>query len=164
MAKGVNGIGIMVAAVGSLFVYSGFRNVTPLDALRTITKGGPAPVGQQTPGGTGVSHGGDSPAVIERRASGGGTDMKAVLVAFGRGAQQGGYKVTEHPDFGGVAPVHTPGSKHYSRGAIDINHGAGTSTLEQAALARLVPLAHSAGLTTIFMSPGHYNHLHVQVP
>ncbi len=175
MARGVSGIGIAVATVGSVLLYAGFRNVTPLAALKAVTSGKLAPLASTVPVGTVLTpeteHGGKG-----GDKGGGGTATKETLVAFGRGAQQGGYRVSEHSQFGGVHPVHVPNSQHYSDKALDINHGAGASTNEQSHLAKLVPLAHAAGLDTIFMgkfegahggsSPasGHYDHLHVQIP
>lgn len=93
---------------------------------------------------------------------GGGT--QASLVAFGHWLQSKGFRVSEHPKFGGVHPVHTPGSLHYSGKAIDINKGSGTSAREQAYLRDILDDAHQgAGLRTIFMAPGHYNHLHADL-
>ena len=92
--------------------------------------------------------------------SGPGGGNAGSLIAFGRWLQRNGYNVAEHPAFGGVRGVHTLGSKHYSGRAIDVNKGAGTSSREQAELRKIVGPAHAAGLRTLFMVPGHYNHLH----
>jgi hypothetical protein len=87
------------------------------------------------------------------------------LLTAGRHLRDLGYSVTEGPDgFGPIHNVHTPGSRHYDGMALDINHGAGTSKAEQAALARIVPYLKGLGLRIIFMAPGHYNHLHTEVP
>jgi hypothetical protein len=72
-----------------------------------------------------------------------------------------GARVSEHPAFGGVHPVHVRGSKHYVGKAIDVNTRPGTSALEQRELAPMAAMARKAGFQTIFMAPGHYNHLHV---
>jgi TP901 family phage tail tape measure protein len=93
--------------------------------------------------------------------SGSATAGSSALVAFGRKLQAMGVRVAEHPAFGGVAPVHTRGSKHYSGRAIDINTRAGTSSAEQRELAPLVRMAQAAGFQTIFMAPGHYGHAHI---
>jgi hypothetical protein len=86
----------------------------------------------------------------------------ATLVSFGRWLQSLGYTVSEHPAFGGVSMgAHVPGSAHYSGRAIDVNRGAGTSRAEQSWLAKIIGPAHAAGLRTIFMAPGHYNHAHI---
>ncbi|SDN79029.1 transglycosylase SLT domain-containing protein [Geodermatophilus sp. DSM 45219] len=82
------------------------------------------------------------------------------LVAFGRRLQSMGAKVTEHPLFGGVGQ-HGKNSLHYSGNAIDVNTRPGTSALEQRELGPMASLARSLGFRTIFMSAGHFNHLHV---
>ena len=93
-------------------------------------------------------------AQVEQFADGG-------LVALGRRFQSMGAKVTEHPAFGGVAMGgHGKTSLHYTGHAIDVNTRAGTSTLEQSELAPMAALARSLGFRTIFMAPGHFNHLH----
>jgi hypothetical protein len=43
------------------------------------------------------------------------------VVAVGRQIQSMGYHVSEHPEFGGVNPVHSPKSYHYRGRAIDVN-------------------------------------------
>lgn len=54
---------------------------------------------------------------------------------IGRILQRKGFDVGEHPAFGGVAPVHTDGSHHYSANALDINYnGGGRWENEQQAL------------------------------
>ncbi len=170
MARGVSGIGVAVATAGGVLMYAGFRNVTPLAALKAVTAGRLTPLAVGTPLTPDTEHGGRG------GDKGGTTTNKDTLIAFGKAAQIGGYRVSEHPSFGGVAPVHTPGSRHYSGNAIDVNHGAGTSTNEQSHLAKLEGLALSAGFDTIFMgkmkfangttinASGHYDHIHIQVP
>jgi phage-related protein len=87
------------------------------------------------------------------------------LITAGRHLRDLGYDVTEGPgEFGPVHHVHAPGSRHYDLMALDINHGAGTSKVEQAALSKIVPYLQGLGLRIIFMAPGHYNHLHAEVP
>lgn len=95
--------------------------------------------------------------------SGIGGGSSSALVAFGRWLQRQGYSVAEHPAFGGVAPVHTKNSAHYSGRAIDVNRGAGTSAREQAYLRQIIGPAIRAGFKTIFMAPGHFNHAHIQM-
>jgi hypothetical protein len=84
------------------------------------------------------------------------------LVAFGRRLQGMGARVAEHPAFPPL-DMHGHGktSLHYTGHAIDVNTRAGTSALEQRELTPMAALARQAGLRTIFMAPGHYNHLHV---
>lgn len=48
-------------------------------------------------------------------------DPVKAIVQLGRMMQSMGYSVGEHPAFGGVAPVHVPGSYHYKRRAVDVN-------------------------------------------
>ncbi len=175
MARGVSGIGVAVATTGGLLMYAGFKNVTPLAALKAVTSGKLTPFAAPT----GLTT--SAPVSSAGTTSGAGADhggraTEESLVAFGRAAQADGYRVSEHPQFGGVHPVHVAGSQHYVGKALDINHGAGTSPAEQAALAKLVPAAHAAGLETILMgkfetvsghqssASGHYDHLHVQIP
>ena len=93
--------------------------------------------------------------------SGAATAGSGALVAFGHMLQRMGARVSEHPAFGGVHPVHVRGSKHYQGKAIDVNTRPGTSALEQRELAPMAAMARKAGFQTIFMAPGHYNHLHV---
>lgn len=47
------------------------------------------------------------------------------VVALGKLAQSMGLHVGENPHFGGVDPVHVPGSYHYKGQAIDVSGGAG---------------------------------------
>jgi hypothetical protein len=47
------------------------------------------------------------------------------VVALGKLAQSMGLHVGENPHFGGVDPVHVPGSYHYQGEAIDVSGGAG---------------------------------------
>lgn len=96
---------------------------------------------------------------LVRMANGG------TLITAGRHLRDLGYDVSEGPDgFGPIHHVHAAHSRHYDGMAIDINHGAGTSKTEQAALSRIVPYLQGLGLRIIFMAPGHYNHLHAEVP
>lgn len=105
--------------------------------------------------------GGDGPEPSTGPYKGPGGGGQAALVNFGHWLQSMGYDVSEHPAFGGVTPgAHVRGSAHYAGRAIDVNHGAGTSRLEQSYLAKIIGPAHAAGLKSIFMAPGHYNHAH----
>jgi hypothetical protein len=85
---------------------------------------------------------------------------KGGLIDFGHWLQAHGARVSENPAFGGVSPVHVPGSLHYTGNAIDVNTRAGTSLAEQKELAAFVPEARKRGFRVIFMSAGHYNHAH----
>ena len=84
------------------------------------------------------------------------------LVRFGRFLQSQGYRVAEHPLFGGVAPVHK-GRGHYEGRAIDVNWGPpGRSPEETAMLNAIVPLGHQIGLSSIWQSKGHFGHVHFE--
>ncbi len=92
-----------------------------------------------------------SPAVISQ----------AKLVAFGKLLQSKGYRVTEHPQFGGVKPVHMRGSWHYSNGAIDVNFDGSN---EKAKLDEATALAAKYGIPgRIWQSRGHYDHAHYDI-
>jgi SLT domain-containing protein/phage-related protein len=87
------------------------------------------------------------------------------LITAGRHLRDLGYDVTEGPDgFGPIHHVHAAHSRHYDGMAIDVNHGAGTSKVEQAALSKIVPYLQGLGLRILFMVPNHKNHLHAEVP
>jgi hypothetical protein len=100
-----------------------------------------------------------APLLANAGAVAGGATQQG-LIDFGHWLQARGYQVTEHPLFGGVHG-HVRGSKHYLGRAIDVNHGAGTSAVEQAWLAKIIPEAHRRGFHTIFNAPGHYDHAHI---
>jgi hypothetical protein len=96
---------------------------------------------------------------LVRMANGG------TLITAGRHLRDLGYDVTEGPDgFGPIHHVHAAHSRHYDGMAIDVNHGAGTSKVEQAALSKIVPYLQGLGLRILFMVPNHKNHLHAEVP
>jgi len=88
---------------------------------------------------------------------------KAGLVTFGRQLQAMGYKVSEHPAFGGVHPVHVKNSQHYIGEAIDVNADTGFRGGEKAALDNANRMALNAGFKTLWQVAGHYDHLHVAV-
>ena len=93
-----------------------------------------------------------------------GGGSQANLVAFGRLIQSMGGRASEHPLFGGVHPVHTTNSRHYSGRAIDLNYGPGGQNATEMAffdriLARGLPRQY--GLRSIWRAPGHFNHMHV---
>lgn len=88
----------------------------------------------------------------------------ASLIAFGKWLRSRGFRVGEHPAFGGVAPVHSSGSWHYRAGAIDANYGpGGQSKTEMNAFDRIIKSGvarKNYGLRSIWRYPGHYNHAH----
>lgn len=89
---------------------------------------------------------------------------RASLIAFGKWLRRHGARVGENPAFGGVSPVHVPGSYHYRGRAIDVNYGpGGTSKIEKRFFDKLIKsgIARSRyGLRSIWRYPGHFNHAH----
>jgi hypothetical protein len=86
------------------------------------------------------------------------------LVALGYDLQRRGFRVSEHPSFGGVHRVHH-GWAHYAGRAIDINVGRGVVEARSGYANRFDQLAHelrSEGYTVLWRVAGHYNHMHVQ--
>jgi hypothetical protein len=82
------------------------------------------------------------------------------LVALGRSLQRQGYQVSENPAFGGVHPVHQPGSLHYSGNAIDVNAD-GRPGGEAKWLDRLAGQLSAAHWHYLWRVAGHFDHLHV---
>ena len=83
------------------------------------------------------------------------------LIALGRWLQSLGARVSEHPAFGGVHPVHTKGSAHYSGRAIDVNYGpGGQNATEMAFFDRIAGAIRAKGFKVLWRVPGHFNHLH----
>ena len=87
------------------------------------------------------------------------------LVALGYDLQRRGFRVSEHPRFGGVHHVHAHHSMHYAGRAIDINVGRGVVEARSGYAHRLDQLAaelRSEGYTVLWRVAGHYDHMHVQ--
>ena len=86
------------------------------------------------------------------------------LVALGYDLQHRGFRVSEHPHFGGVHRVHH-GWAHYAGRAIDVNVGRGVVEARSGYAGRFDQLAselRSEGYTVLWRVAGHYNHMHVQ--
>ena len=86
------------------------------------------------------------------------------LVALGYDLQHRGFRVSEHPHFGGVHRVHH-GWAHYAGRAIDINVGRGVVEARSGYASRFDHLAselRSEGYTVLWRVAGHFNHMHVQ--
>ena len=86
------------------------------------------------------------------------------LVALGYDLQRRGFRVSEHPSFGGVHHVHH-GWAHYAGRAIDINVGRGVVEARSGYAGRFDHLANelrSEGYTVLWRVAGHFNHMHVQ--
>lgn len=86
------------------------------------------------------------------------------IVALGHALQRLGVRVSEHPAFGGVHPVHAKNSWHYRNGALDLNFGpGGTNAVETAFFDQLAPILHNLGWGVIWRYTGHYGHAHVDL-
>lgn len=89
------------------------------------------------------------------------------IKALGKMLQDQGLRVSEHPEFGGVNPVHK-GKAHYEGRAIDLNVGRGNVEANDPVMgARFDKLAdqlRAAGYKVIWRSSGHYDHMHIEAP
>lgn len=89
----------------------------------------------------------------------------ASIVAYGRMLQHSGFRVSEHPAFGGVHHVHH-GWAHYSGRAIDINIGRGvreaSNRSTRSRFDALAARARAAGYTVLWKVAGHFDHIHIQ--
>lgn len=86
------------------------------------------------------------------------------IVALGHQLQQQGYRVSEHPAFGGVHHVHH-GWAHYAGRAIDVNVGTGVTEAHSHYAGQFDSLAHNMraqGYTVLWRVAGHYDHMHIQ--
>lgn len=86
------------------------------------------------------------------------------LVEYGHQLQRQGFRVSEHPAFGGVHHVHH-GWAHYAGRAIDVNVGRGVVEARSGYAHKFDQLAadaRAAGYTVLWRVPGHYNHIHIQ--
>jgi hypothetical protein len=86
------------------------------------------------------------------------------IVTVGRQLQAMGYHVSEHPQFGGVNPVHSPRSYHYAGRAIDVNWYPARD--EPARLDRLRDWirANVRGYRELlWRTAGHHDHLHLAI-
>ncbi|MGO3895349.1 tape measure protein [Brevibacterium aurantiacum] len=85
------------------------------------------------------------------------------IVALGHALQGIGVRVSEHPKFGGVHPVHAKNSWHYRAGALDLNTAPGQSKGEMAFFDKLMPILQGLGWGTIWRYPNHFGHAHVDM-
>jgi len=95
------------------------------------------------------------------------------VVALGHALEKMGMRISEHPQFGGVKPVHK-GKAHYEGRAIDINFGEGNVEARDPVMgAKFDQLAEQ--LTRLgykvywresgpYAAAGHSNHLHAEIP
>lgn len=89
----------------------------------------------------------------------------ASIVAYGRMLQHSGFRVSEHPAFGGIHPVHH-GWAHYAGRAIDINIGRdireASNRSTRSRFDNLAARARAAGYTVLWKVAGHFDHIHIQ--
>lgn len=86
------------------------------------------------------------------------------IVAYGHYLQRRGFRISEHPSFGGVHHVHH-GWAHYAGRAIDVNVGRGVYEAHSQyahKFDQLAAEAKAAGYTVLWRVTGHYNHMHIQ--
>lgn len=87
------------------------------------------------------------------------------IVAYGHILQNQGFRVSEHPAFGGVHHVHH-GWAHYAGRAIDINIGTNNKEAynpgQAARFDALAARARAAGYTVLWRVAGHFDHIHIQ--
>jgi len=105
----------------------------------------------------------NAPGTPQREGSMPGGD----IVALGKELQGQGIRVSEHPAFGGVEPVHR-GRGHYEGRAIDVNAGMGIVEANDPVWGpkfdQIAAQAKAAGYNVIWRSAGHYNHMHIEIP
>ena len=91
--------------------------------------------------------------------------ISASIVSYGHMLQHSGFRVSEHPAFGGVHHVHH-GWAHYSGRAIDVNIGRGANEASNPSMRHrfdaLAARARAAGYTVLWKVAGHFNHIHIQ--
>jgi hypothetical protein len=87
------------------------------------------------------------------------------ITTLAKELQGSGIRVSEHPEFGGVNPVHK-GRAHYEGRAIDVNAGFGVVEANHPEWGpkfdQIASKARAQGYTVIWRSAGHYNHMHVE--
>lgn len=87
------------------------------------------------------------------------------ISALGKALQAQGLRVSEHPEFGGVNPVHK-GKAHYEGRALDINIGRGNVEANDPVMGerfdKLAEQLKAAGYKVIWRDKGHYDHIHVE--
>ena len=91
--------------------------------------------------------------------------VSSSIVAYGRMLQHSGFRVSEHPAFGGVHHVHH-GWAHYAGRAIDVNIGSGNREASNRGMAArfdaVAARARAAGYTVLWRVAGHMDHIHIQ--
>ena len=93
-------------------------------------------------------------------------DNPQEYVTTGKFLESIGFQVREHPDFGGVAPVHAGNSYHGYGEAFDVTHQTGEYSASIEKTRRLKEAIRSLGLFEEIIGPGdgdpkHETHLHL---
>ena len=87
------------------------------------------------------------------------------IVGMGKWLQGQGIRISEHPQFGGVQPVHR-GRGHYEGRAIDVNAGSGIVEANYPVWGpkfdQIAAAARNSGYSVIWRSAGHFNHMHIE--
>lgn len=88
------------------------------------------------------------------------SDPRVRLIQLGHLLQSMGFTVGEHPDFGGVNPVHVADSWHYKTGAIDVNW---LGADEIGHINDIIYLVKQYGFRYYWQVAGHYDHIHIDI-
>lgn len=93
-----------------------------------------------------------------------GTPPTSDIVAVGRRIEAMGYHVSEHPQFGGVRPVHSRNSYHYVGRAIDVNwYPAADEPAKLDQLYAWIRANVPAYKELLWRTTAHYDHLHLAI-
>jgi hypothetical protein len=127
----------------------------------------PPPTPMTVTGSSGIARGQSGPSAPNHNKAGGSKFTSGDIVSLGRELQSMGLRVSEHPAFGGVHPVHSRNSKHYSNQAIDVNAGSGIVEANDPVWGKkfdeIAESARRAGYRVIWRASGHENHMHIDV-
>jgi Peptidase M15 len=94
----------------------------------------------------------------------GGAPKYSDVVAVGRQLQAMGYHVSEHPQFGGVKPVHSTNSYHYAGRAIDVNWYPNQDEPGKLDALHAWIKANVVGYKELlWRTTGHFDHLHLAI-
>lgn len=89
------------------------------------------------------------------------------LIAAGKALQQMGFRVSEHPAFGGVNGRHSATGGHYEGRAFDVNVGQGNVEANDPVLGKkmdeIAKQLKDAGYNVLWRTPGHMDHLHASI-
>jgi len=88
------------------------------------------------------------------------------IVALGRALQKMGFRVSEHPAFGGVKGRHSSTGGHYTEDSIDVNFSEGINEATDPKWGpifdKLAAAGKQAGYHTLWRVKDHYDHIHFQ--